>query len=195
MAEKKPSNLVVLSFEGQSAAEAVYEQFEQMEKDKLIHIEDAVILERAADAPSIPTEPFASAPYSMAGTAGPGSHISNATGEITVKQTHGKKGNYAAKGAGIGVLAGWLLGGPIGGLVVGAGIGAITGAMKDFGISDANIEAIKAKLHPDSSALLALGTVNDRDAFIAKVKSFDADVMLTSLTPEMEKQLRDQLAS
>ncbi len=88
MAEKKPSNLVVLSFEGSSAAEAVYEQFEQMEKDNLIHIEDAVILERAADSPSISTEPYSSASYSAAGTAGPGTHISNAAGEITVKQTN-----------------------------------------------------------------------------------------------------------
>lgn len=190
MAEKKPSNLVVLSFEGQSAAEAVYEQFEQMEKENLITIEDAVILERAADSPAV-----SDVPYSSVGTSGPSAHASTPGGEITVKQTRGKKGKYAAGGAGIGVLAGFLLGGPVGGLIVGATIGAVTGAMKDFGISDANVEAIKAKLHPDSSALLALGSVQDRDAFLAKVKSYDADVLLTSLSPEVEKKLREELSS
>lgn len=193
MSEKRPSNLIVLSFEGQSAAEAIYEQFEEMQKDKLIVIEDAVILERGEVSQPINSSPFESNPYSMAGTSGPSTHISNSSGEVTVKQTQGRKANYAAKGGGIGILAGWLLGGPIGGLVVGAGLGAITGAMKDFGISDANVEQIKARLKPDSSALMALGSVNDRDAFIAKVKSFDAEVILSSLSTEAERQLREQI--
>ncbi len=188
MADKKPSNLVVLSFEGQRAAEAVYEQFEQMEKDNLIVIEDAVILEYPGDSSAVSTTPFPSTGQGEAGLTG-----ALPRGEITVKQTRGKKGNYAVKGGGIGLLAGWLLGGPIGGLIVGAGLGAITAAMKDFGISDANVDAIKAKLHPDSSALMALGTVNDRDAFLAKIKSFDADVLLTSLSPEVEKKLHEEL--
>lgn len=193
MAEKKPSNLIVLSFDGQSGAEAMYEQFEELQKQKVIVIEDAVILERGEASQPIDSQPFEANPYSMAGTSGPSSHISNSSGEITVKQTHGRKGNYALKGGGIGVLAGWILGGPIGGLVVGAGLGAITGAMKDFGISDANVEQIKARLKPDSSALLALGSVNDRDVFIAKVKSFDADLIMSSLSTDAERQLREQI--
>lgn len=182
------SKLVVLSFEGQKAAAAVYEQFEQMEKEKLIQIEDAVILEREANDATI-----SAAPYPTAGQGGSVAHATPPDGEVNVVQTHGKKGKYAAKGGGIGLLAGWLLGGPIGGLAVGAGIGAITGAIKDFGISDDNIEAIKARLQPNTSALLVLGTVQDRDAFLARVKSYDADVLLTSLSPEVEKQLREHL--
>ena len=47
MAEKIPSNLAVLTFEGQDTAEALYEQIEKMAKDKLLVLEDAVIIERA----------------------------------------------------------------------------------------------------------------------------------------------------
>ena len=47
MAEKKPtSTLAVLTFEGQETAEALYAQIEKMEKDKLLVLEDAVIIER-----------------------------------------------------------------------------------------------------------------------------------------------------
>lgn len=183
-------NLVVLSFEGQSAAAAVYEQFEQMEKDKLIEIADAVILEREGGESTIST-----APYPSAGQSGSAAHTTPPEGDIKVVQTHGKKGKYAVRGGGIGLLAGWLLGGPIGGLAVGAGLGAITAAMKDFGISDENVEAIKAKLQPNTSALLVLGSVNDKDGFLAKVKSYDAQVLLTSLSPEVEKKLREELGS
>ena len=115
--------------------------------------------------------------------------------QVRVIQTHGKKGKYATAGGGIGLLAGFLLGGPIGGLVVGAGLGAITAAMKDFGIDNKSIEAIKARLQPNSSALLLLGHADDRDALIAKLRTFDPTVVSTTLTPEVEKDLRDRLAS
>ena len=91
--------------------------------------------------------------------------------QVRVKQTRGKKGKYAAVGGGIGLLAGALLGGPIGLLAVGAAsIGAITAAMKDFGIDDASIAAIKQSLQPNTSALLLLGHANDRDALLAKLR-------------------------
>jgi uncharacterized membrane protein len=115
--------------------------------------------------------------------------------EIRVVQTHRKKGKYAAGGAGIGLLAGVLLGGPIGGLIVGAGLGAVTGAMKDFGIDNTDIEVIRARLQPGTSALLLLGHVTDRDDFVAKLRSYDPKVISTSLTPELEKELSDRLSA
>ena len=109
---------------------------------------------------------------------------------MTVKQTHGKKGKYAAIGGGIGLIGAAILGGPIGLAVVAtAGIGALTGALKDFGVNDQTVNTIKQSLQPNTSALLALGHANDRDALLAKLREYDAKVVLTSLDPEVEKDL------
>ena len=182
MAEKAPSTLAVLTFEGQETAEALYEQIEKMAKDKLLVLDDAVIIERA---PRIdPVE----VPKSAQLYAPPVGESKEQ--QIRVKQTRGKKGKYAAIGGGIGLLAGALLGGPIGLLAVGAAsLGAITAAMKDFGIDDASIAAIKQALQPNCSALLLLGHANDRDALLAKLREYDAKVVMTSLDPEVERKL------
>ena len=184
MAEKAPSNLAVLTFEGQDTAEALYEQIEKMAKDKLLILEDAVIIERTPtyDAPS-------AADSTVAQMHTPPIRESKEQ-QVTVKQTRGKKGKYAAIGGGIGLLAGALLGGPIGLLAVGAAsLGAITAAMKDFGIDDASITAIKQRLQPNTSALLLLGHANDREALLAKLREYDAKVVMTSLDPEVEREL------
>lgn len=189
MAEKQTSTLAVLTFEGQETAEALYEQIEKMAKEKLLVLEDAVIIER---------EPAWSAPPED--SAAKGMHTppvgQSKENQVRVKQTRGKKGKYAAIGGGIGLLAGALLGGPIGLLAVGAAsIGAITAAMKDFGIDDTSISAIKQSLQPNTSALLLLGHANDRDALMAKLREYDAKVVMTSLDPEVERELVAKLES
>ena len=183
MADKPTSNLMVLTFEGQDTAEALYKQIEQMEKDKLVVIDDAVIIERE---PQYETP----APTStMEQMRMPPAQRSKET-SVTVKQTHGKKGKYAAIGGGIGLIGAAILGGPIGLAVVAtAGIGALTGALKDFGVNDKTVDTIKQSLQPNTSALLALGHANDRDALLAKLREYDAKVVLTSLDPEVEKDL------
>jgi uncharacterized membrane protein len=184
MAEQKASNLVVLTFEGQEAAEALYKQIEQMEKDKLVVVDDAVIIERAPEYNE--PEPPASTMEQL--RMPPAQRSKEAT--ITVKQTHGKKGKYAAIGGGIGLLAATLLGGPIGLVAVAsAGLGAVTAALKDFGVNDETVATIKQSLQPNTSALLLLGHANDRDALLAKLREFDAKVVLTSLDPEVERNM------
>jgi uncharacterized membrane protein len=186
MAPKQTSNLVVLTFEGQAAAEALYEQIEQMEKDKLVVIEDAVIIEREDvqqhnEMSSTPAsnDPLVAPPVKK-----------SAEQSIRVKQTHGNKGKYAAVGGGIGLLAATILGGPVVFAVVAvAGLGALTAALKDFGVNDDTISSIKQSLQPNTSALILLGRANDRDAFMAKLREFDAKVVMTSLDPEVEKEL------
>ena len=184
MAEKPTSTLAVLTFEGQDTAEALYAQIEQMEKDKLLVLEDAVIIERE------PTQNLARATDSAVEQMHTPPVSQSKENQVRVKQTRGKKGKYAAVGGGIGLLAGALLGGPIGLLAVGAAsIGAIAAAMKDFGIDDASIAAIKQGLQPNTSALMLLGRANDRDALLAKLREYDAKVVMTSLDPEVEREL------
>ena len=186
MADKPTANLAVLVFEGLDTAQALYAQFEQMQKEKLISLDDAIILECTSGGAQLHAgrsdagaTQFASTP--VATESGP---------KVTVKQTQDKKGKYAAIGGGIGLLAGAIFGGPIGLATIGAaGVGAIMGALRDFGIDDRSIEAVKQRLRPNTSALLVLGHANDRDAFIAKLREYDAQVVMTSLDPEVEREL------
>ena len=192
MADKPTSNLAVLIFDGLETAQALYEQIEQMQKEKLVSVEDAIILECEsggaqihAGASDAGASQFAGAPVATEG--GP---------NVTVKQTRGKKGKYAAIGGGIGLLAGAIFGGPVGLATIGAaGVGAIVGALRDFGIDDKSIQAVKQRLRPNTSALLVLGHANDRDAFLAKLREYDAQVVMTSLDPEVERELVAKLES
>lgn len=171
MADKQNANLVVLTFEGEDAAEVLYKRIEQMEKDKQLVIDDAVIIERGEQALNTSVDDT-----------------------IRVKQTHGKKGKYAAAGGGIGLIAAAIFGGPIGWVAVAsAGLGAVTAALKDFGVSDDVVSSIKQSLQPGTSALLLLGRANDRDALLATLKEFDAKVVMTSLDPEVERELMTRL--
>jgi uncharacterized membrane protein len=188
MADK--NYLVVLTFQGAKTAAAVYAQLETLEKEHLASIADAIIIERDGGEPPGSVPPVE--PGSGQGVAPTTSPLEE---QVRVIQTHGKKGKYAAGGAGIGMLAGFLVGGPIGAAVVGAGLGAVTAAIKDFGIDDASLAAIQSRLQPNSSALLVLGQARDQDAYVAKLRDFDPQVVSTTLTPELEQALRDRLAS
>ena len=171
MEKKQTSNLVVLTFEGEDAAEALYKEIDVMAAKGQLVIEDAVILERGAAALN-----------------------SLKDDTVRVKQTHGKKGKYAAVGGGIGLLAAAILGGPIGLVAVAsAGLGAVTAALKDFGVSDDVVKTIKQSLQPNTSALLLLGRANDRDALLATLGAFGAKVVMTSLDPEVERELAARL--
>jgi uncharacterized membrane protein len=151
MADKPTSNLAVLVFEGQDTAQALYEQIEQMQKEKLVSC-------RGRDHPGIRKRRRADCTPQRARPAHPqyaSPPVSTESGtKVTVKQTHGKKGKYAAIAGGIGLLAGAIFGGPIGLATIGtAGVGAIVGALRDFGIDDKSVEAVKQRLRPNTSAL------------------------------------------
>lgn len=180
--------LVVLTFEGEKTAAAVYAQLEQLEKEHAVIIADAVIIERDGGEP-----PASTPPVELGSGQGVAPVTSPLEHQVRVIQTHGKKGKYAAGGGGIGLLAGFLVGGPIGAAAVGAGLGAITAAIKDFGIDDKSLEAIQSRLQPNSSALLMLGHVRDREAYLSKLRTFDPEVVSTTLTPEIERELRERL--
>jgi uncharacterized membrane protein len=55
------------------------------------------------------------------------------------------------------------------------------------------VNTIKQSLQPNSSALLALGSTNDREALMAKLREYNAKVVMTSLDPEVERELVDKL--
>jgi uncharacterized membrane protein len=157
-------NLVVLAFEGEHTAENMLVNFQQMEEEGLLEMEDVVTASR-----------------------GQGDHVA-------IKQTHSETGRFTLRGGGIGLAAGLLLGGPIGGLVAGTVVGAIAGSLKDYGIDDHFIDELKAYLRPDTSALFLLGEAREAEKVLERLLPFQAKVLKTSLTKEQEKRLRDTLA-
>ena len=60
-------------------------------------------------------------------------------------------------------------------------------------IDNKSVEAVKLRLRPNTSALLVLGHANDRDAFLAKLREYEAQVVMTSLDPEVERELVGKL--
>lgn len=158
------SKIVVLGFDTQDAAKIWLEDFERMQDEGLIELEDAVVASR-----------------------GSGNHVE-------IKQTRSVTGKYAARGTGIGLLAGLLLGGPIGGLVGGAAIGAIAGGLKDYGLDDKFVREVSEWLRPNSSALFLLVKEAKAEEVLEQLKPLKAKVLTTTLTEEGEKRLRETLA-
>jgi uncharacterized membrane protein len=67
--------------------------------------------------------------------------------EVEIEQTRELTPDKGAKrGAGIGLLAGFVIGGPIGAAVVGGGIGALVGRKQDAGVSNELMESLQSRL-------------------------------------------------
>lgn len=159
------SQVVVLGFDEEQGAEAMFDYLGEMQHEGLLELEDAVIASR-----------------------GPGSNVE-------IRQTHSKAGKFALRGSGIGLLAGLLLGGPIGGLIGGAAIGGVTGALKDHGLDDSFVQDVSGWLRPNTSALFLLVKAAKGDEVLQRLQSLPAKVLTTTLPDEAEKRLRESLAS
>jgi uncharacterized membrane protein len=108
------STLIVLGFDGLHTADEVLNKTRSMQKEKLIDLEDACVVERTTD------------------------------GKAHIKQAVNMTAIGAASGGSLGALWGTLVGllllNPLAGLALGAlagaGTGALSGALTDFGIND-----------------------------------------------------------
>ena len=184
--------LVVLTFQGAKTAAAMYTQLQELEKKHGVSIVDAVIIERGAGAAPGST-PLSSFVTVKAWPRQP----ARSTAPSGVIQTHGKKGKYAAGGAGIGLLAGFLLGGPIRQrLPVRHGFRLVTAAMKDrAGQRASDLREIKRMPARTARRCWRLVMYVNARPYIASLRTFDPYVVSTTLTPEVEEELRKRLAA
>ena len=159
------SRIVVFGFDDRYAAAATLEDFNAMQEEGLIEIEDAVVASR-----------------------GDGS-------TVDFEQTRPLTGKFAGRGGGVGLLAGLLVGGPILGLVLGASIGAITGKLKDYGIDDKFVQQTSEWVRPNTSALFLLVKEAKADQVLERLRSLSAKVLTTTLPEEAEKRLKETLAA
>jgi uncharacterized membrane protein len=109
-------------------------------------------------------------------------------GRLKVRQT---KDLTAGKGAGggtlMGFLVGLLFGGPLIGALGGLAIGALIGKRTDRGLDDDFVEAVSKKLQPGNSVLLLLIDRSPTEKGLSYLRSFNAELFLTEMSPEAEE--------
>ena len=158
------SKIVAIGFDGQFVAEGMVKTFEHLQEEGAIVLEDMVVASRGI------------------------------SGNIDIKQSLSATGKTAAKGSGIGFLAGLLLGGPILGLAAGAAVGAISGSMKDLGIDNKFIQQVTKALAPNTSAIFLLVKEANGPRVLEELAKFEGHILTTDLDPEQQKRLEKALS-
>ena len=154
------SDLVVLAFDTETGAEELRDTLVQLQKQKIITLEDAAVVVRKED------------------------------GKVKVKQAVSLVGAGALGGAFWGLLIGLIFWMPWLGMAIGAASGALSGGLSDIGVDDNFIKEVGETIEPGHSALFLLVSKSTPDKLADELKSFDAKVLQTSLSNEDEAKLR-----
>jgi uncharacterized membrane protein len=166
------STLVVFGFDGLHTADEVLNKLRSLQKEYLVDLEDAVVVER------------------------------DAAGKVHAKQAVNLTAVGAATGGSSGALWGALVGllflNPLAGMAVGAltgaGAGALAGSLTDYGINDDFVKRLSATIPSGSSALFVLFRSVNTDKVLPEIESFKPRVLQTSLSNEDEQKLKAELA-
>jgi uncharacterized membrane protein len=165
------SSLVVLGFDGIHTADEVLNKARSLQKENLIDLEDACVVEREED------------------------------GNVHIKQAVNLAAMGAASGGISGVLWGGLVGllflNPLAGMAIGglagAGAGALSGSLVDYGIDDTFVKKLGETIPPGSSALFVLVKSVTEDKVLPEIEPFKPRVLKTSLSNEAEARLKTAL--
>jgi uncharacterized membrane protein len=166
------STLVVLGFDGIHTADEVLNKLRSLQKEYLIDLEDACVVEREA------------------------------SGKVHVKQAVNLTALGAATGGSRGALWGALVGilflNPLAGMAVGAitgaGAGALAGSLAKYGIDDDFVKRLSATIPEGSSALFILFKSVNEDKVLPELESYKPRVLRTSLSNEDEEKLKAELS-
>jgi uncharacterized membrane protein len=166
------SNLVVLGFDGLHTADEVLNKLRALQKEYLIDLEDACMVER------------------------------DPNGKVHIKQAVNLTAMGAAAGGSGGAFWGTLVGllflNPLAGFAIGgltgAGFGALSGMLSDYGISDDFIKKLGATIPEGSSALFVLFRNVNEDKVLPEIEPYKPRVLKTSLSNEAEQKLKRELS-
>lgn len=159
------STLIAIDYPDVATAETVRDKLFQLQKQQLITLQDAVVVEHRQD------------------------------GKIKLHQSRGTTGVGALWGGLWGGLIGLIFFMPLVGMALGAGVGAATGAMTDLGIDDGFMKELSEKLQPGTAALFLLVDDATEDKVLPEVAQYGGQIVRTSLSNESEQQLKDALAA
>ena len=166
------STLVVLGFDGMHTADEVLNKLRSLQKEYLIDLEDACVVERETN------------------------------GKVYIKQAVNLTALGAAAGGSRGALWGALVGllflNPLAGMAIGAitgaGAGALSGSLADYGIRDDFIKKLSATIPQGTSALFVLFKNVNEDKVLPEIESYKPRVLKTSLSNEAEQRLKVELS-
>jgi uncharacterized membrane protein len=166
------SDLVVLDFDGIHTADEVLNKLRSLQKENLIDLEDACVVERGEDGRV---------------------HIKQAVNLTSMGATRG-----GLSGAFWGTLVGLLFLNPLAGMAIGAlagaGAGALAGSLADYGINDDFVKRLGETIPPGSSALFVLVKSVTLDKVLPEIEPYKPRVLRTSLSNEAEAKLKATLA-
>ena len=159
------STLIAIGYPDANTAEEVRGVLVQATKEKLVDLQDAVVVEHRSD------------------------------GKIKLHQAISTTGAGAAGGALWGGLIGLLFLATLFGMAIGAASGAVAGKVTDAGVNDDFMKQLGAKMAPGTAALIALGSSNAPDKLLERLQPYGGDVIQTSLDHEQEERLRSSLGA
>jgi uncharacterized membrane protein len=159
------SSLVVVGFPTVNEAEEVRRSLVDMQKEQLLSLEDAVVVER------------------------------DPQGHVHLHQAINLPVAGAASGGFWGVLVGLLFMNPLLGAAVGAGVGAASGALADLGINDGFLREVGESLASGDAALCVLLRESAPDRVIERLEAHapHARLLRTNLSHADENRLRQML--
>jgi uncharacterized membrane protein len=170
--ERQMSNLVVLGFDGIHTADEVLNRLRSLQKEYLIDLEDACVVEREK------------------------------SGKVYIKQAVNLTALGAATGGSRGAMWGAIVGllflNPLAGMaigaVTGAGAGALSGSLVDYGIPDDFVKKLGGTIPEGSSALCVLFRSVNEDKVLPEIERYKPRVLRTSLSNEGEEKLKGALS-
>jgi uncharacterized membrane protein len=156
------SSLVVVGFPTTEEAEEVRRELATIQREQLISLEDAVVVEHDSD------------------------------GKVHLHQAVNLAGAGALGGGFWGTLVGLLFLNPLLGAAVGAGVGAASGALSDLGINDDFLREVGDTLPVGSAALCVLVREGTADRVIERLRAHapNARLLRTNLSHADEEELR-----
>ena len=159
------SSLVVVGFPTADEAEQVRRDLVDIQREQLISLEDAVVVER------------------------------DASGQVHLRQALNLTTAGALGGGFWGSLVGLLFLNPLLGAAVGAGIGAASGSLSDLGINDGFMREVGETLPEGTAALFVLLRDATPDRVIERLRSHapHAKLLRTNLSHTDEERLRQLL--
>src|SRR5947209_9945852 len=159
------SDLVAVLYPTEAQAEAMRTKLFALQKEYLIELSDAVVVEKTAD------------------------------GHVKLHQMFSPTAAGAASGSFWGLIVGTIFLMPFVGAAIGAASGALSGALSDFGIDDKFMKELAAGIQPGNAALFVLIKKMTADKVLDAVKGSGGTVLKTSLDHTREQALREAPAA
>ncbi|MEV8096013.1 DUF1269 domain-containing protein [Kitasatospora sp. NPDC085879] len=157
------SNLFAIAYPDVATAQQVRDTAIGLQKQKLIDLEDIVVVERRPD------------------------------GKVKLHQAVNTTGIGAASGALWGGVIGLLFFMPFLGAAIGGATGAAVGAATDTGVDDNFMRQVGQKMEPGSAALFLLVRSATADKVVPALAQYGGEILQTSLSADQEEHLVEAL--